>query len=86
MKVVIAIDSFKGSLSSIMAGKIATAAIGKVSAEVDTKVYPLADGGEGTVDALTDGLDGDITTVEVIGPLGEKITSRYGRVDDTAII
>ena len=47
MKVVIAIDSFKGSMSSIEAGEAAAAGIRKVYSEAKTKVYPLADGGEG---------------------------------------
>lgn len=45
MKVVIAIDSFKGSMSSIEAGEAAAAGIRKVYSEAKTKVYPLADGG-----------------------------------------
>ena len=45
MKVVIAIDSFKGSMSSIEAGEAAAAGIWKVYSEAKTKVYPLADGG-----------------------------------------
>ena len=56
MKVVIAIDSFKGSMSSIEAGEAAAAGIRKVYSEAKTKVYPLADGGEGTVRALAQGL------------------------------
>ena len=55
MKVVIAIDSFKGSMSSIEAGEAAAAGIRKVYSEAKTKVYPLADGGEGTVRALAQG-------------------------------
>ena len=86
MKVVIAIDSFKGSLSSMTAGDIAANAVRKLSAKADIKVYPLADGGEGTVDALTDGLNGSIVTVKVTDPLGEKVESRYGKVKETAII
>ena len=55
MKAVIAIDSFKGSMSSIEAGEAAAAGIRKVYPEAKTKVYPLADGGEGTVRALAHG-------------------------------
>ena len=86
MKVIIAIDSFKGSLSSIAAGKIVAAAVSKISPKAQVKVYPLADGGEGTVDVLTDGLNGKIVNVEIIGPLGRKLMSRYGRIKNTAII
>ena len=86
MKVIIAIDSFKGSLSSMMAGKIASTSIKNIFPDVEVKVYPLADGGEGTVDALTDGLNGEIVNVEVTGPLGSKVLSRYGKINQTAII
>lgn len=78
MKVVVAIDSFKGSLSSIDAGKITASAIRDVDKNIAVKIFPLADGGEGTVDALTRGLEGKIISTEVTGPLGEKISSRYG--------
>ena len=78
MKVVVAIDSFKGSLSSIDAGKITASAIHDVDKNIAVKIFPLADGGEGTVDALTRGLEGKIISTEVTGPLGEKISSRYG--------
>ena len=78
LKVVVAVDSFKGSLSSIDAGEITAAAIRDVDKNIDVKIFPLADGGEGTVDALTRGLGGKIISTEVIGPLGNKIKSRYG--------
>ena len=56
MKIVIAIDSFKGSLTSMEAGKITAAAIKEVMKnQADVEIYPLADGGEGTVEALTAG-------------------------------
>ena len=60
MNIVIAIDSFKGSLSSIEAGNITAAAIRDILPEASTQVFPLADGGEGTVDALTAGFGGRI--------------------------
>ena len=86
MKVIVAIDSFKGSLSSMAAGETAANAIKKVIPNVNVKIYPLADGGEGTVAALTEGLGGDIVTVRVTGPLGRKVDGLYGSVNDTAII
>ena len=57
---VIAMDSFKGSVSSIEAGRIVAAAIRDVFPDSETQIFPLADGGEGTVDALVDGLSGKI--------------------------
>ena len=82
MNIVIAIDSFKGSLSSIDAGNITAAAIKELlGAQASTQVFPLADGGEGTVDALTARLGGKIIQTEVTGPLGNKIPSRYGIIE-----
>lgn len=59
MKVVIAIDSFKGSMTSLEAGESAAAGIRRVYPDADIRIRPLADGGEGTVDALTMGLRAD---------------------------
>ncbi len=69
MKILIAIDSFKGSLSSAEAGLIAKNAVLRVDPSIEVKLLPLADGGEGTVDALTEGLGGEIMHVNVTGPL-----------------
>ena len=86
--IVIAIDSFKGSLSSIQAGNIVFNATKKFFPKSNIKIFPLADGGEGTVDALTEGLHGKIISSYVTGPLGDKIQSRYGYLpqDNIAII
>ena len=87
MKVVIAIDSFKGSLSSMEAGNAAKAGIRRAcSAEIIVK--PLADGGEGTTEALVEGLGGRYVSAEVTGPLGEKTNARYGILRDgqTAVL
>ncbi|SHK74067.1 glycerate kinase [Selenomonas ruminantium] len=73
VNIVIAIDSFKGSLASLEAGEAGEAAcvgIKRVFSEAKVKVMPLADGGEGTVEALTLGMGGKLHSVEVTGPLG----------------
>lgn len=62
MKVAIAIDSFKGSLSSLQAGNAAAQGIHRVDPDVKTVVRTLADGGEGTVQALTEGLGGQVVS------------------------
>lgn len=87
MKVVIAIDSFKGSLSSIEAGMAIKEGILK-ACDAEIVVKPLADGGEGTVDALFYGTDGSEVKIDVSGPLGEKVTCTYGilKGGKTAII
>ncbi|RDU24651.1 glycerate kinase family protein [Anaerosacchariphilus polymeriproducens] len=88
MKVVIAIDSLKGSLSSLEAGNAIRQGIQNVMPEAQICVRPLADGGEGTVEALTLGMNGHIERIEVTGPLGEKVNCDYGILGDgkTAII
>ncbi len=88
MKAVIAIDSLKGSLSSLEAGDAIRAGILKVDSNAQVQVRPLADGGEGTVEALTLGMGGMIQNVSVTGPLGEKVAAAYGILQDgqTAII
>ncbi|MCD0149202.1 glycerate kinase, partial [Streptococcus agalactiae] len=78
MKVVVAIDSLKGSLSSLEAGNAIKESINEVIPGADVEVHPLADGGEGTVEALTLGMGGTIETIPVKGPLGEKVHAGYG--------
>lgn len=88
MKVVIAIDSFKGSLSSIEAGMAAKDGVLKAKPDTEVIVKPLADGGEGTVDALIEGLDGEQTDITVTGPMGAAVSCYYGflRKTNTAVI
>ena len=78
--VVIAIDSFKGSLSSLAAGQVASDAVRAVFSQARVEIFPLADGGEGTVDTLVEGLQGQIVPAVVTGPLKAPVTSRYGLV------
>lgn len=83
MKIVIAIDSFKGSMSSMEAGNAAKAGILRACGEEAViAVKPLADGGEGTTEALVEGLGGEYVSVRVTGPLGEKTNARYGILGD----
>ena len=88
MKVVIAIDSFKGSLSSIEAGMAAKDGVLKAKPDTEVIVKPLADGGEGTVDALIEGLDGEQIDITVTGPMGAAVSCYYGllRKTNTAVI
>ena len=83
MKIVMAIDSFKGSLSSMDAGKAAAQGIQRVDPQVQVKVRPLADGGEGTVEALTEGMGGRFCKVQVTGPFGDPVDCEYGILDET---
>ena len=88
MKVIIAIDSFKGSLSSLAAGEAVKNGILKAIPEAEVDVRPLADGGEGTVEALTLGMGGTLIALKVTGPLGAPVDCIYGMLESskTAII
>lgn len=88
MKVVVAIDSLKGSLSSLEAGEVIKEGVKKVIPDAEVCVRPLADGGEGTVEALTLGMGGTLESVKVTGPLGAPVDCVYGMLADsrTAII
>lgn len=89
MKAVIAIDSLKGSLSSMEAGYAAADGIRRVHGQdAEIIVRPLADGGEGTVEALVSGMNGIIQNVMVTGPLGTLVNCEYGIIESshTAVI
>ncbi len=81
MQILVAIDSLKGSLSSLEAGAAIQTGILRVLADTKVIIKPLADGGEGTVDALVSGMGGKMITVNVTGPLGEKVDARYGMIE-----
>ncbi len=84
MKVVIAIDSFKGSLSSMEGGNAVKAGILAAKPDANVIVKPLADGGEGTTDALIEGLGGERVNLSVTGPLGEPVDAYYGRLPESS--
>lgn len=88
MNVTIAIDSFKGSLSTFRAGEAIAEGIRRVYPDANTTICPLADGGEGTVDAIISASGGAMAEVTVHGPLGTPIKSSYGIIPSrkTAII
>lgn len=78
MKIVIAMDSFKGSMTSMEAGLAAKEGIHQVRPDTEVVVRPLADGGEGTMEALTEGLGGRMCSVNVSDPLGRMVLAKYG--------
>lgn len=83
MKVVIAVDSFKGSMSSMEAGKAAAEGILAARPEAEVVVKPLADGGEGTTDAMIEGLGAEKIEVTVTGPYEKPISAYYGYLKET---
>ena len=86
MKVVIATDSFKGSLSTIQAGNAISEGIKRVFSDVETSVHPIADGGEGTVEAMSTIAGSKKQSVKVCGPLNQKVDAEYVIIENTAVI
>ncbi|WP_404405155.1 glycerate kinase [Jeotgalibacillus malaysiensis] len=87
MKVVIAPDSFKGSLSAEKAAAAISRAVKVAQPNAEVVLKPMADGGEGTLDALLAATDGEKVSFDCHGPLGETRKSFYLRLrDETAVI
>ncbi len=82
MKIVIVPQDFKGSLNAQRVAEAMAEGIKRVLAEAETVIIPIADGGEGTVEALVYGTRGQFITTEVTGPLGEKVAARWGILGD----
>lgn len=83
MKITVALDSFKGSLSSLMAGDAVKEGCLLADPAAEIFVSPIADGGEGTARALTEGLGGEMISVTVTGPLGTPVTAEYGYIAES---
>ena len=83
MKVVVAIDSLKGSLSSIEAGMAIRDGILAAKPDAEVIVKPLADGGEGTTDALIEGMNGKRIDLTVTGPMHTPVDAYYGYLADS---
>lgn len=79
-RVLLAIDSFKGSVSSAQAEKAVAEGVRRVWPDAELNALPLADGGEGTLDAVA-ARGGELSTYEVAGPLGDRVSARM-LVDD----
>lgn len=88
MKIVVAPDSFKGSLSAVAASDAMASGIKRVLPDTEMVMLPLADGGEGTVAALVSSTGGRFQQCRVMGPLGDPVDAEYGILGDgtTAVI
>jgi glycerate kinase len=78
MKVIIAPDSYKGTNTSINVAKAIERGFRRVAPDIGVHNVPIADGGEGTVEAVVQGAGGEYREVEVTGPLGEQVRARFG--------
>ncbi len=83
MKVAVAVDSFKGSLSTFESARAIKEAMQEVYEGAEVFVCPIADGGEGTVDAIVSARNGKINKITVHNPLGNLIEAGYGIISDT---
>lgn len=83
MKVVVAIDSLKGSLSSMEAGLAIKEGVLAAQPDAEVIVKPLADGGEGTTDALIEGMNGERIDLTVTGPMHTPVDAYYGYLRET---
>lgn len=86
MKIILAPDSFKGSLSASEVADILAEELAKVIPDADIVRIPIADGGEGTLDCFSAFTDGEIVEETVTGPDGDKLSARYLLSGDTAVI
>ena len=85
MKAAVAMDSFKGSLTSLEAGHAVKNGILSVCPDAEVTVLPLADGGEGTIDAIAPFVGGKVRSVTVTGPLGRPVEASYVFVQGSGI-
>lgn len=88
MQIVVAPDSYKGSVSALGVAQAMERGILRVFPEAEVRKIPIADGGEGTVEALITATHGTLRQKEVTGPLGERVTAHWGILGDgqTAVI
>lgn len=82
MNIVIAPDSYKGSLSALEVGTTIKEAFLQEMPDADIEVIPMADGGEGTLETLVFATNGKRIHIEVAGPLGAPVASEYGVLGD----
>ncbi len=88
MKIIVAPDSFKGSLTALQAAEAMRRGAYAADSSVEVTMLPMADGGEGFVEAIVAAEHGSVIEVEATDPLGRRITSAIGLIDggETAVI
>lgn len=81
IKILVASDKYKGSLSALEVCNTIKETIRKVNKDIDVIISPMADGGEGTVDTLVESQKGKYINLKVTGPLGEPVDAKFGIID-----
>ena len=82
MRIVIAPDSYKGSVSAVGVAQAMERGVLKIFPDAEVHTIPIVDGGEGTVEALVTATNGQLRQCEVTGPLGERIVANWGVLGD----
>lgn len=88
MRIVVAPNAFKGSLSAVEAAEAIAEGIRAAAPDAEVALVPIADGGDGTVDALVAASNGELRRLRVRGPLGEPVDADYGVIENgsTAVV
>lgn len=87
MRVVVAPNAFKGTLTATVAARAMAAGVREAFPGAEVFEVPVADGGDGTVEALVDANHGEYRTARVEGPLGDPVDARFGLIDRrTAVV
>ncbi len=86
MKIVVAPNAFKGTLTASQAARAIARGVREVFPDAEVVEVPVADGGDGTVEALVTANRGEYLTADVEGPLGDPVTATYGRIGPGAVV
>ena len=86
LNIVLVPDSFKGSLNSVQVAEALIKGLRRAAPDAEICAIPMADGGEGTVDALIAAANGSHHTLEVTGPEHKPVTAAYGLIEDGAVV
>jgi len=86
VRVLVAPDKFRGTLTAEQAARAIQTGWLRARPRDELEVVPMADGGEGTLEALVAALGGDLVTARVTGPLGDPVEAAYGVAGDTAVV
>ncbi len=86
MKIIVAADSFKGSLTSVEVGEAVKRGLNNSLPQAKVCIMGIADGGEGTLEAIVYSLQGEIVECPVTGPMGQTVNAQYGIAGDMAVI
>lgn len=86
MKIIVAPNEFKGSLSALKVATHIERGIRRVFSSAQCELYPVADGGDGTLDVMVQNMGGDFVLIPVLNPVGAPVEARLGIIGKTAVV